>query len=129
MKIPFRHLAPVVTCLSLCFSPFAEADTPAPNYLAKVSVVLKGSHRDAEEILRKHLPKNDSSITISRVRDTGFFEIGVTAPDANAAAERANKIAVEMSEALAKDKNGNRLVIWEKAEPPARPVAPQQTKK
>ena len=128
-KSLLRLLTITATAALLSSGLFAAPDAPAPMYLARVRVEIRPpAGQDAEQFLRTQLPKNDTSITIKRVLDTVFFDIGVTSADSISAAKRANEVAVAIRIALGSDGDIQRLKIWEKAEPPTKPLAPKETK-
>ena len=106
---------------------------PALFFLALVLVIALGCKRqyysrvrveyrapagaDAEKSLRDFLLKEDSSVKIEAVRNTGLFDIGVFSPDPKAAADRANHLAVLLGQTLNTDPDRQVFRIWEKAEP------------
>ena len=99
----------------------SAADAAAPVYYAQIVVEVTESLREperTEETLKKYLPKNDSTITIKKQRNTGLFEVGATRSTAKAAAARANELAGVLKSAM-----GDRVILREKAEAPVKPVA------
>ncbi len=74
-----------------------------------------------EEAIRALLPKNDPSVTLLPVRNTGLYEIGVHDSDPQLAAQRANNFALMLQAKLATTNPDKRFKLWERAEPPIVP--------
>jgi len=105
----------------------AAPDAPAPSYCSAVTFeVFPPPGKDAEQLLRTYLPKDDPSVTLERFRT--LFRIVVTSADPNAAAKHANEIAFAIQTALGRNGDRQRLKIWEKAEPALAPMAPKGAK-
>lgn len=124
--IHFLVAAVLVTCP--CFSSMAAPDTRVPAYFAKVTFTVSPEGRDVDQRLRKHLPKNDTSVKLEAVPNTTLYSIGVTASDPKAAAKRANEIALAIQAAIRSEADPKLLKIWEQAEPPIVPVTPTKAK-
>jgi len=128
MKTPLNRGLAMATSLLLCASSaLAAVETREPHvYFARAVVEAKVAGKDPEELLRKHLPKNDPSVTLKKQRNTGLFEIGVTEFSRKAAARRANEVTMAVKAAFSNNGRGAELIIWERAEAPTRPVDPKR---
>ena len=121
-------------CLALAISLWFSASSmltavetlETHSYFARAVVEVKVDGKNPEELLRHHLPKNDSSITLKAQRNTGLWEIGVTDFSRKAAAQRANEIAVAIKAAFHNEGAGSVLIIREKAEPPLKAIDPKR---
>jgi hypothetical protein len=131
MQKPFSRALLLFTSLLMCaVSPVEAVETrELHRYFAKVTVEVMVADRDPEEVLREHFPKNDPTVTLGKQRNTGLFEIGATGFSRKAAVERATELATSIKVALGKDGSGAKLVIRERAEPPAKPMDPKGTKR
>ena len=125
---PIRLISALALVAFHCSSALAAPDAPVPAYFAKVTVEVTPSDSSAEQRLRAHLPKNDSSVTLEAIPNTNLFSIGIIAADPQSAAKRANEIAVTIQGALGSEAKPKLLKIWEKAEPPIAPLSPKTTK-
>jgi hypothetical protein len=128
MKTPFSRALALATFLLHCTSSALTAvETRELHvYFARAVVEAKVDGKNPEELLRKYLPKDDPSVTLKKLRNTGLFEIGATASSRKAAAQRANQVAMAIKAAFSKDSSGAELIIRERAEAPTRPVDPKQ---
>ena len=90
----------------------------ARKYFSKATIEVSGSN--AEVIAQNQLPKDDSSITLKRIRDTNLYQVGVYSPDPEVAAKRANELVNNIQDAV--KASGNSSKIWETAEPALKPT-------
>jgi hypothetical protein len=79
---------------------------------------------NAEQVLRKFLKDDPFFPTITRLRNTGLFEVKVIAADSKFAADHANDVATVMKQGLATRPGLPPVTILEKAEPPKEPLVP-----
>jgi len=129
MKTTLLHRGPaLVAFLSLCaVSALQAVETrKLHTYFASATVEAKVVHEGPEVLLRKYLPKNDGSVTLKKVRNTGLFEIGVTDGDRKTAARRANEVAMAIKAAFRRE--GAELIIRERAEAPVKPIDAKREK-
>lgn len=89
----------------------------ALEFEASATVEFKASEgTDAEEVLRRYLPKDDSSVRLVSVGVSGLWTISVVAEDPQVAAKRATDVAAGLANAL-DEPDQKRLVLWERPEP------------
>lgn len=96
----------------------------AVQYAAKVIFEFSTANTaNAEQALRNWLPKDPFISSLTEVRNTGLFELTVIAADPQFAAARANDLAEGLKRVAEAQAGSGRLKIWERAEPPAEPLA------
>lgn len=92
-------------------------------HYAKATVEFgRPNDANAQNAIRALLPKDDPSVTLRTVRNTGLYEIGVYDLDPHNAAKRANELVATIHTSLNDESAGKRFKIWERAEPPIKPT-------
>lgn len=114
-----RHFSHLAAALYL-FASTARCDE---TYSATATLEVRPEAAGKLTTLRGLLPKDDPSVTIQQVRDVSLFDLSVTSPTPQQAADRANEIARKIQATL--KQSGIDVIIWERAVPPKAPSTPK----
>jgi hypothetical protein len=108
--------------IALAFAVAILCDGCSRTPYAKATFEFGAANNAADEqAIRALLPKNDPSVTLLKVRNTGLYEIGVHDSDPRLAAQRANDLAAMLQTKLSAANPDKRFKLWERAEPPIAP--------
>lgn len=91
---------PILFIVAAILATFSLSRAESPEYFSAVTVELKETRREAVLGKLNAIAKQDGNVQIKQRPKTSLWEIGVYDTDPNRAAEKANRIAIDVRDAV-----------------------------